>query len=158
MEDSDKAKEYGIKRIPAIAVMGRRDYGIRIYGLPYGYEFRPFTELLLDVSRGTTDLSENNRKLLQSIKKDTYIQVFILLTCPYCPMVTRSAFRFAVENEHVKVDLVDIQIFPNLAQKYNVEGTPKVVINEKTDFSGAISEDLFLQQLVVIQKTPTYYI
>ncbi|MEM2135106.1 MAG: thioredoxin family protein, partial [Candidatus Jordarchaeaceae archaeon] len=69
-----------------------------------------------------------------------------------------SAFRFAVENEHVKVDLVDIQIFPNLAQKYNVEGTPKVVINEKTDFSGAISEDLFLQQLVVIQKTPTYYI
>ncbi len=158
VKDSEKAKEYGIKRIPAIAVLGKRDYGIRIYGLPYGYEFRPFTELLLDVSRGTTELSENNRKLLQSIKKDTHIQVFILLTCPYCPMVTRSAFRFAVENEHIKVDMVDIQIFPNLAQKYNVEGTPKVVIDEKTDFSGAISEDLFLQQLVVIQRPPSYYI
>ncbi len=157
MEDSDKAKEYGIKRIPAIAVMGKRDYGIRIYGLPYGYEFRPFTEMLIDVSRGTTDLSEKSKKVLQSIKMDTHIQVFILLTCPYCPTVTRSAFKFAVENEHIKVDMVDIQIFPNLAQKYNVEGTPKVVINEKTELIGAISEDLFLQQLAVIQRTPTYY-
>ncbi len=157
VKDSDKAKEYGIERIPAIAVVGKRDYGIRIYGLPYGYEFKPFTELLLEVSRGETDLSAENKRKLATIKKDAHIQVFVLLTCPYCPMVTRSAFKFAIESDHVRVDMTDIQIFPNLGQKYHVEGTPKTVINEKTDFSGAISEDLFVQQLTIIQSTPTYY-
>ena len=157
VKDHEKAKEYKIERIPAIAIMGKRDYGIRIYGLPYGYEFRPFTELLIDVSRGSTDLSMENKKKLASINKDAHIQVFVLLTCPYCPDVTRSAFKFAIENPHIRVDMTDIQIFPNLAQKYNVQGTPKTVINEKTDFSGAISEDLFVQQLMVIQREPTYY-
>nr|MDO8081374.1 thioredoxin family protein [Candidatus Freyarchaeota archaeon] len=157
LKDNEKAKEYKIARVPAIAVIGKRDYGIRIYGLPYGYEFRPFTELLLDISKGSTDLSMENKKKLASINKDTHIQVFVLLTCPYCPVVTRSAFKFAIENPHVRVDMTDIQIFPNLGQKYHVEGTPKTVINEKTDFSGAISEDLFVQQLMVIQREPTYY-
>lgn len=157
VKDNEKAKEYGIERIPAIAVIGKKDYGIRIYGLPYGYEFKPFTELLLEVSRGETDLSAENKRKLANIKKDTHIQVFVLLTCPYCPIVTRTAFKLAIENERIRVDMTDIQIFPTLGQKYNVEGTPKTVINEKTDFSGAISEDLFVQQLVVIQQTPSYY-
>jgi glutaredoxin-like protein len=157
VKDSDKAKQYRIDRVPAIAVVGKRDYGIRIYGLPYGYEFKPFTEMLLDVSRGTTDLSPENKRKLASINKDTHIQVFILLTCPYCPMVTRSAFKFAIENPHIRVDMTDIQIFPNLGTKYHVEGTPKTVIDEKTDFSGGISEDLFVEQLTVIQRAPTYY-
>lgn len=157
VKDGDKAKEYGIERIPAIAVVGKKDYGIRIYGLPYGYEFKPFTEMLLEVSRGETDLSAENKKKLASIKKDTHIQVFVLLTCPYCPIVTKSAFKFAIESDAIRVDMTDIQIFPNLGQKYNVEGTPKTVINEKTDFSGAISEDLFVQQLVVTQQEPSYY-
>ncbi|WXG42299.1 MAG: thioredoxin family protein [Candidatus Freyarchaeum deiterrae] len=157
VKDSEKAKLYGIDRVPAIAVVGRKDYGIRIYGLPYGYEFKPFTEMILDVSRGVTDLSPENRKVIGSIAKETHIQVFVLLTCPYCPMVTRSAFKFAIENPHIKVDMTDIQIFPNLGTKYHVEGTPKTVINEKTDFSGGITEDLFAQQLAAIQRTPTYY-
>lgn len=157
VKDSEKVREYKIERIPAIAIIGKRDYGIRIYGLPYGYEFRPFTELLIDASRGATDLSTENKKKLASINKDTHIQVFILLTCPYCPVVTRTAFKFAIENPHIRVDMTDIQIFPNLAQKYNVQSTPKTVINEKTDFSGPISEDLFVQQLTVIQREPTYY-
>src|SRR4051812_28981036 len=38
--DQEKAAALGIKRIPAIAVMGEEtDYGIRFYGLPSGYEF-----------------------------------------------------------------------------------------------------------------------
>jgi len=37
--DKDKAEELNIDKIPAIAVIGREDYGIRFYGIPAGYEF-----------------------------------------------------------------------------------------------------------------------
>ncbi len=38
--DVDKAKMYGIDKIPALALIGKKDYGVRIYGIPYGYELQ----------------------------------------------------------------------------------------------------------------------
>jgi alkyl hydroperoxide reductase subunit AhpF len=39
LTDKDKADEYGIDKIPAIAVVGAKDYGVRYFGIPSGYEF-----------------------------------------------------------------------------------------------------------------------
>ena len=36
-----------------------------------------------------------------------------------------------------------------LAQKYAVMGVPKVVINEKVEFTGAFNEDLFAEHTVL---------
>jgi hypothetical protein len=39
VSDGEQAKSYRIERIPATAVTGEKDYGIRFYGLTAGYEF-----------------------------------------------------------------------------------------------------------------------
>ena len=57
MVDADKAKEYGIDKIPALAIIGKKDYGVRIYGIPYGYELQTLIEAIINVSRGKTNLS-----------------------------------------------------------------------------------------------------
>ncbi len=50
--DKERVEALGIKRIPAIAVMGEtEDYGIRLYGLPAGYEFGTLIDAILDVSQ-----------------------------------------------------------------------------------------------------------
>ena len=158
VKDSEKAKEYQIDKVPAIAVLGKKDYGIRFYGLTYGYEFRPFTESIINVSRGATNLSEETKKKLASIENPVHIQVFVSLTCPYCPLVTSLAHQFAVESDLVRADMVDVSEFPYLGQKYNIMGVPKTVINEKTEFVGAVPEELFVQQVVVAQRSPTIYV
>lgn len=158
VKDSEKAEEYQIDKVPAIAVLGKKDYGIRFYGLAYGYEFKPFTESIINVSRGATNLSEETKKKLASIEKSVQIQVFVSLTCPYCPLVTSLAHQFAVESDLVRADMVDVGEFPHLGQKYNIMGVPKTVINEKTEFVGAVSEELFVQQVVVAQRSPTMYV
>jgi len=158
VENSEKAKEYQIDKVPAIAVLGKKDYGIRFYGLPYGYEFRPFTESIINVSRGATSLSEETKKKLASIEKPVHIQVFVTLTCPFCPLVTALAHQFAMESDFVRADMIDASEFPHLAQKYSVMGVPKTVINEKTEFTGAVPEELFVQQVVLAQKSPSMYV
>ena len=158
VKDSEKAEEYQIDKVPAIAVLGKKDYGIRFYGLAYGYEFKPFTESIINVSRGATNLSEETKKKLASIEKSVQIQVFVSLTCPYCPLVTSLAHQFAMESDLVRADMVDVGEFPHLGQKYNIMGVPKTVINEKTEFVGAVSEELFVQQVVVAQRSPTMYV
>jgi len=158
VKDSEKAKKYQIDKVPAIAVLGKKDYDIRFYGLAYGYEFRPFTESIINVSRGATNLSEETKKKLASVEKPVHIQVFVSLTCPYCPLVTSLAHQFAMESDLVRADMVDVGEFPHLGQKYSVMGVPKTVINETTEFVGAVPEELFVQQVVLAQKSPSMHV
>ena len=46
--------------------------------------------------------------------------------------MARVAQMMAMENDHVKADVVEVQEFPQIAQKYRVMGVPKTVINETT--------------------------
>ena len=75
--DQERAKELGIERIPAIAVLGEeKDYGVRFYGLPTGYEFGSLVESILDVSRGDSSLSEETRAALAALDRDVRLRVF----------------------------------------------------------------------------------
>jgi glutaredoxin-like protein len=74
--DKDKVAQYGVDKIPATAVEGAKDYGIRFYGIPLGYEFGAFLAAIKDVSRGGTDLSPESRAALAEIVQPVHLQVF----------------------------------------------------------------------------------
>ena len=74
--DKDKIAPYGIARIPAIAIIGAKDYGIRLYGIPSGYEFTSLIQTILMVSSGQSGLKDATKKALVELKKDLHIQVF----------------------------------------------------------------------------------
>ena len=75
--DQERVQELGIERIPAIAVLGEAtDHGLRLYGLPTGYEFGSLVEAILDVSRGTSGLSEETRAALAGLEADVRLRVF----------------------------------------------------------------------------------
>jgi len=151
LADSQMAKEYGVDKIPALVIMGEKDYGIRFYGLPYGYEFQTLMEDLKTVSSRRTDLSEETKAKLREIKTPVNIKVFSTLTCPHCPAAAIMAHKFAMENDLIKAEVIDASEFPELAIKYMVMATPKTVVNEKIEFIGAVPENLFLDQ--VLQAT-----
>jgi glutaredoxin-like protein len=147
--NANKAREYGIDKVPAVAVVSEKDYRVRFYGFPFGYEFQTLTEALVNVSRGRTDISDRTRELLREVKSPVHIQVFVTLTCPHCPVAATSAHKFAIENDLIKADVVDAGEFPQLALRYGVMGVPKTVINEKVEFVGVLPEDLFLEHVIL---------
>jgi len=53
-----------------------KDYGIRMYGLPSGYEFGTLVEAILDVSRGDSGLSDETRAGLKDLARPVHVQVF----------------------------------------------------------------------------------
>lgn len=148
--DAEKAKAFGVDKVPALVIVGEKNYGMRFYGLPYGYELQTLLEGVINVSRGVTDLSDETKKQLREIKTSVHIQVFVTLTCPYCPMIAGMAYKFAMENDLIKADIVDASEFPHLAIKYGVLGVPKTVINEKVEFIGVLPEDLFLEHVLLV--------
>jgi alkyl hydroperoxide reductase subunit AhpF len=75
--DTEKAASLKIQRIPAIAVLGAtKDYGIRMYGLPSGYEFGSLVDAILDVSSGDSGLSAPTREALAAVDRPLHMQVF----------------------------------------------------------------------------------
>ena len=66
------------------------------------------------------------------------------------------AHAMALESPRVVADVVEIQEFPQLAQLYRVMGVPRTVINDSVQFTGAVSEDLFLRRILeaVGEETP----
>ena len=75
--DTEKVETLRIARIPAIAILGaEKDYGIRMYGLPSGYEFGTLIDAILDVSRGESGLSEETRQALGALARPVHVQVF----------------------------------------------------------------------------------
>jgi len=156
-KDADKAKEFMVDKVPAIAIVGKRDYGIRYYGIPYGYEFNTFVDTIMNVSKGATNLSEDTKRKLASVEKPVHIQVFVTLTCPYCPVAAGLADKFAIESDKVRADIVEVGEFPYLAQKYSVMGVPKIVINERTEIVGAVPEAQFVEHVLQAQRMPDIY-
>lgn len=147
--DKEKIEEYGIDKIPAIVVKGVRDYGIRFYGIPAGYEFTTLIEDIIDVSNGESGLLNQTKEKISTIDKPVHIQVFVTPTCPYCPTAVRTAHKIAIENPLIRADMIEVIEFPHLAHKYGVMGVPKVVINDKISFEGALPELHFLQHVLL---------
>jgi glutaredoxin-like protein len=154
--DADKARAYGVDKVPAVAIIGAKDYGLRFYGLPYGYEFQTLLEGVVSVSRGKAEVSEEAREKLRGIKSPVHIQVFVTLTCPYCPPVASLAFKFAVESDMIRADVIDVSEFPHIGQKYGVIGVPKTVINERVEFLGAVPEGIFLEYILIAARRSEY--
>ncbi len=82
--DADLARSYGIDKIPAIVMLGGgdqpKDYGIRFYGIPSGYEFSTLIEDLRMVSRGDAGLGQATRDAVRKITRPVRIQVFVTPT------------------------------------------------------------------------------
>jgi glutaredoxin-like protein len=78
--DEDLAGEYKIDKIPAIVVLGERDYGIRFYGIPAGYEFAAFLEAILDVGRRDPQLSPDWQAQLAKIDRPVRLEVLVTPT------------------------------------------------------------------------------
>ncbi len=78
--DGEKAGEYGVDKVPATVVRNTKDYGIRFFGLPAGYEFTALLDAILAVSKGDSGLGEESREKLRKVQQPVHLEVFVTPT------------------------------------------------------------------------------
>ena len=80
--DKDKVAQYGIDRVPALALVTQdaagapRDTRIRFLGTPAGYEFVSLVQALLLAGGHASSLTPENRARVAAVNTPTTIQVF----------------------------------------------------------------------------------
>ena len=155
VKDKEKADGFGVDKIPAIAVLGMNgeDWGIRLYGIPAGYEFASLLETIEMVSKGDSGLAPATKEKLKALAKPLALQVFVTPTCPYCPRAVLLAFRLAMESKHVSAAMVEATEFPYLANKHQVSGVPHTVIGESPQpMIGAYPEAAAVDMILAVMQ------
>lgn len=147
--DKADAEKYGVDKIPATVILDEngKDYGIKFYGIPSGYEFASLLEDIKMLGTGNTGLPQEIENEIKKIDSDIHMQVFVTPTCPYCPQAVVTAHKFSYLNDKIKGDMVEATEFPHLSNKYNVRGVPRTVINESTFIEGAAPEQMVLDKV-----------
>ena len=80
--EGDKATQYGIDRVPAIAIVGQDNLGaeqdskIRFLGTPAGYEFISLVHAVLLVGGRGSSLSNENRTRIAAVRTPVTLRVF----------------------------------------------------------------------------------
>ena len=157
VKDKERASQYQVDKVPAVVIEGPKKSKVKFYGVPAGYEFNTLIKDIVQTSRGETELSAETKRRLGDIKKPVHLKVFVTPTCPYCPGMVSLAHQFAMENENITADMIEVSEFPQLGVKYNVSGVPKTVINESAEVLGMQPEEEFVRQLeAATKRSPTY--
>jgi alkyl hydroperoxide reductase subunit AhpF len=81
--DKDKAAQYAVDRVPAIALLGQNGSGeatedsrIRFLGTPSGYEFISLVQAIRLVGGAASTLTDDNRRRIAFVDKPVMMQVF----------------------------------------------------------------------------------
>jgi predicted DsbA family dithiol-disulfide isomerase len=66
----------------------------------------------------------------------------------------RLAQHMSVASDRVRSTVIEATEFPELSRAYQVMGVPKVVINDRVQFEGALPEHDFLGAVLQAVETP----
>jgi len=75
--DKDLAEKYGVDKIPATVLVGEKDYGIRFFGVPAGYEFTVLIEEIREVGKRDPGLKDKVMSELAKVDQPVHLQVLI---------------------------------------------------------------------------------
>ena len=139
-ENTDLAKKFKIERIPTILFLDEHEGEvIRYIATPLGNELLPFMKTLQYYSGTSAFYKDTVMTNLNKISKSS-IKLFITNTCPYCPEVLPILSLFAIlSNGKITLEIIDVDANQDMAMKYQIQGVPHTVINEKQPIYGVFT-------------------
>jgi len=101
-------------------------------------------------------------KMLRETKQNgnlsAEIKVFVSPFCPHCAKVIENVNSLAVENPNVKVEIVDVSVYPELAEKYGITSAPTTIINDSVRLIGYISKEEVVKWIEKAEDKKEYFV
>lgn len=147
--DAAAPPEDGVEAVPSLTVGTPAEPARIVFqGLPSGYEFATLVDAVERVSGGRAELGPDSLELLACLDRDVEVMVFVTPSCPYCPGAASMAGRMALASPHVRAVVVEASEFPELSERFEVQGVPRTVVNRSGAFVGALPEAAFVRSVV----------
>lgn len=139
---------------PVIGVMNfqngqETDVGVRIIGLPAGYQLTSLLGAIQAVSFHGQQLEPKTRIRVSKMPAAADIEILTNDQDEIAPKMATICFALAAFSPHIRTFLLMGNDFPELYNRYNVQQLPHTIINGRVHLEGVLDEDHFLHQLVL---------
>lgn len=128
------------------------DHGVRLIGLPAGYQMTSLIAAIQSVSFQGQSLEPRTRVQLRKMEQahpDARVAIELLTSAEdeAGALVAKVVFGIAVASEAVRTFLVMTDAFPEAATMYSATYLPHTVINKRVHYQGVADEAELLRQI-----------
>lgn len=151
--DSQAMATYAIERMPSVVLLDENEAytGIKFSGIPSGHEVNSLVLAVYNVGSAGQELTAEQRQRIEKLPKRK-IEMFISLTCHFCPEVVAACQRIAALNPQVEAEMVDIALYPDLKKERKIMSVPAMSVDEQQMIFGAKKLD---DILTILEETKT---
>ncbi|MFO7662777.1 MAG: hypothetical protein R6X18_09305 [Chloroflexota bacterium] len=148
---------------PVIGVFGGTveesiDYGVRIIGLPAGYQMTTLVAGIQAVAfRGQTlePMTRIHLHKLANSEKSFDVELLTSRDDMEGSVAAKIIFGAAVANRNIMAYVIITDNFPEAALRYSAEFLPHVIINQRIHFDGVLDEEKLLELLSRASQSTT---
>ena len=117
---------------PVVALMdeGGKYSGVNFHGVPAGHELESFVLAIYNVAGPGQSITEELLAKARNLKPMN-LKVGVSLSCTMCPDVVQACQRIGALNDGVVAEMVDLQYYPELKDRFNILSIPALIINDK---------------------------
>lgn len=146
----DVTQEPGHREVVPTLTVARSGEESRIsfQGLPSGYEFASLLDAIEAASGTGDELPAEAAEKVNTLEGDVEVMVFVTPTCPYCPGAASTANRMALASPKVRSVVVEANEYPELSNRFGVQGVPRTVVNRSGAFVGALPAPVFVESVI----------
>lgn len=105
--------------------------GLAFHGVPGGHEFTSFILGLYNAAGPGQSVDAADLAKAQAISKPLKLQVLVSLSCTMCPDLVTATQRLASLNDLICAEVYDVNLYPQLRERYQVMSVPCLVVNEE---------------------------
>jgi len=139
---------------PVIGVFGQEDgvavdYGVRLIGLPAGYQMTSLIAAIQAVALRGATLEPQTRIRLRNLADPVQIELLSAADDESGPLMAKTAFGLAVGHAQVQAFLIMADVFPEITTRYSARTLPYLVINGKVHVDGVVDEGELLRQIAL---------
>ncbi len=118
--------------------------GLAFHGVPGGHEFTSFILGLYNAAGPGQPLEDDLRVRAQALKRSFKLKILISLSCTMCPDLVVAAQRLSALNDKVSAEVYDLNLYPELRERFKVMSVPCLIVNDsavsfgRRDLSGLL--------------------
>ena len=123
---------------------------IMFSGTPGGHEFNTFILSIIRTSTCKYSLDEDTLNIARKVNEPLSFKTFVSLSCHNCPEVVQTLNELAAVNPNISSEMIDGGLYPDLIDKYQIQGVPTVLCNDQPFITGKVSVSAIIEKIQAI--------
>jgi hypothetical protein len=133
-------------KTPAIIIGPHRN--VAYQAIPEGRELDPFLEILAmrggDAAAPAADIARQ----LEHLDLPVLLKLYISPHCPHCPLVARQMLHLAGACSHIRLSIIDAELFSENALQDQVRAVPTLILDDQFRWTGPVDTAEILKMAI----------